>query len=66
MSLKISILLNIVNIYMGNILTIALTYDYWCKHKRKKHKEKESALEKQIKDNKYIIKLIKKNKNINF
>ena len=46
---------------MGNILTIALAYDYWCRHKKEDNK-KRSAMESQIKDTQAIVQLLKKRK----
>lgn len=46
---------------MGNILTIALTYDYWCRHKRDR-KKRQLAMESQLKDTQAIVKLLKKKK----
>ena len=46
---------------MGNILTIALAYDYWCRHK-KEDKKRQSAIESQIKDTHAIVQLFKKHK----
>jgi len=44
---------------MGNILTIALTYDYWRRNNKKKRRG-QSGLENQIKERRAIMQLFKK------